>query len=218
MMTHGLIAKKIGMTRVVDGNGNMVPVTLLQIEKQGVTKIITPERDGGHGIQIGYNSKTEKKLTKADVSRLRKAQVDENFSKFKEFRFSEAPKAEFTLNQVFTAELLTGISSVDVTGFTKGRGFTGSLRRWNSACGRMTHGSRFHRRPGSLGMRSTPGRVFKNKKQPGQWGNEQTTVRNLSVVDVDTSNNVVAIKGSVPGFRDGFVLIRPASTSASKEG
>ncbi|MGE0171561.1 MAG: 50S ribosomal protein L3 [Oligoflexales bacterium] len=218
MMTHGLLAKKIGMTRVVDDNGNMVPVTLLQIEKQGVTKIITPERDGGHGIQIGYNVKAEKKLTKADVTRLRKVQVDSNFSKFKEFRFQEAPKTEFTLNQILTAELLTGITSVDVTGFTKGRGFTGALRRWNSACGRMTHGSRFHRRPGSLGMRSTPGRVFKNKHQPGQWGNEQTTVRNLSVVDIDTSNNVVALKGSVPGFRDGFVIISPSTKSVSKEG
>jgi large subunit ribosomal protein L3 len=216
MTTPGLLARKIGMTRVVDDSGNMIPVTLLQIENQGITKVLTPEKEGHHGIQVGYYEKPESRLTKPDLTRLRKAGVAENFSKFKEYSLASAAGDQLKVGQRLSIEMFEGLQAVDVTGFTKGRGFTGSIRRWNHKTGRRTHGSHFHRRPGSLGMRTTPGRVIKNKGQPGQWGNEQTTVRNLHVVEINKEANVLALRGSVPGFRDGFVIIKPSTKTAKK--
>jgi large subunit ribosomal protein L3 len=209
MTTAGLIAKKIGMTRMVDAQGQMTAVTLLQLETQKVTKILSEERDGYVAYQLGYLAKKEKHLGKSDTSRLRKAGVQENFTRFKEFRVEStgdlAVGAAVELGKFFE-----GVSAVDITGISKGCGFSGAHKRWNSAVGRMSHGSRFHRRPGSLGMRSTPGRVFKNRHQPGQEGNTQTTIQNLQVLDVDQTNNVVAVRGSVPGHRDGFLIVKPS--------
>lgn len=210
MTTAGLIAKKIGMTRMVDAEGQMTPVTLLQVELQKVTKVLTEERDGYNAFQIGYAQKAEKRLTKPDLGRLRKANVPENFSSFKEFRLV-APKAELAVGAALEWEaMFQGVTSVDITGVTKGRGFSGAHVRWNAAVGRMSHGSRFHRSPGSLGMRSTPGRVMKNRHQPGQYGSEQVTVQNLDVLDFDQSSRVLAVRGSVPGHRDGFLVVRPS--------
>jgi len=208
MTTAGLIAKKIGMTRMVDADGHMTAVTLLQVEPQKVTKVLSAERDGYNAFQIGYYSKAEKNLTKPDISRLRKANVQENFTRFKEFRL-DAP-TELSLGAPIEIETLDGVTAVDVTGVTKGRGFSGAHVRWNAAVGRMSHGSRFQRRPGSLGMRSTPGRVFKGRHQPGQYGNEQATIQNLEVLDLDKTNNVLAVRGSVPGHRDGFLIVKPS--------
>ena len=172
MTTAGLIAKKIGMTRMVDSEGQMTPVTLLQVEQQKVTKVLTEERDGYNAFQVGYAVKAEKRLKKPDLGRLRKVNVEDNFTSFKEFRLSE-PKAGLALGAALDWQaLFDGVTSIDVTGVTKGRGFSGAHVRWNAAVGRMSHGSRFHRRPGSLGMRSTPGRVMKNRHQPGQYGSE----------------------------------------------
>jgi large subunit ribosomal protein L3 len=210
MTMSGLIAKKIGMTRMVDAEGRLTPVTLLQVEAQKVTKVLTEERDGYHGFQLGYYPKREKHLNKADTHRLRKANIQENFTRFKEFR-AEAPVADLAVGTpVELGKFLEGVSSIDITGICKGRGFAGAHVRWNSAVGRMSHGSRFHRSPGSLGMRSTPGRVFKGRHQPGQHGNTQTTVQNLQVLDIDQANSVVAVRGSVPGHRDGFLIIQPS--------
>lgn len=203
----GLIARKVGMTRIVDSEGQMVPVTLVQIEDQKITKILTPERDGYHGVQIGYLEKTEKHLNRPDIARLRKANVETNFCRFKEFRV-EAPLEGAELGTSMDLNALEGVTAVDVTGITKGRGFAGALPRWNHARGRMSHGSRFHRRPGSLGMRSTPGRVFKGKHMPGHMGDVQRTIQNLKVMDIDTDKGLVALKGAVPGHRDGYVVLR----------
>jgi large subunit ribosomal protein L3 len=208
MTTTGIIAKKIGMTRMVDGEGQLTAVTLLQVETQRVTKILTPERDGYHGIQVGYYTKAEKHLTKPDLTRLRKSSIQDNFTRFKEFRLEGAPSIE--IGHQFKAEVLEGVKAIDATGITKGRGFAGAHQRWNSAVGRMSHGSRFHRRPGSLGMRSTPGRTFKNRHQPGHMGHEQVTIQNLDVLDIDKENNVIAVRGSVPGHRDGFLILAPS--------
>ena len=201
---------------MVDGDGRMTPVTLLQVEPQRVTKLLTEERDGYNGFQVGYFAKAEKHLNKADVSRLRKANVSENFTRFKEFRL-ETPVADAAVGAgVELAMALEGVTAVDVTGICKGRGFSGAHVRWNSAVGRMSHGSRFHRSPGSLGMRSTPGRVFKGRHQPGHYGHTQTTVQNLQVLDVDQANHVVAVRGSVPGHRDGFLIVKPSIKAAPK--
>lgn len=209
MTMHGLIAKKVGMTRVLDEEGQMVPVTLLKVEGQKVTKVLTPERDGYHGVQVGYYEKPEKKLTKSDVARLRKVGVNESFTKFKEFRL-EGSDAGLGLGTSFDATALQGVTSVDVTGITKGHGFEGAITRWGHSSGRRSHGSNFYRLPGSLGMRTTPGRVFKNKEVPGHMGMLQVTIQNLKVVDLDLEANVIALKGSVPGSRNGFVFVRPS--------
>lgn len=209
MMTAGLIAKKIGMTRMVDANGQLTAVTLLQVEAQKVTKVLTPERDGYSAYQVGYFVKAEKRLGKPDMNRLRKANIQENFTRFKEFRPDVLPEG-VALGASVELGLFEGVSTVDVTGITKGRGFAGAHVKWNAAVGRMSHGSRFHRSPGSLGMRSTPGRVFKNRHQPGHYGSEQTTVQNLQVLDVDKENRVLAVRGSVPGHRDGFLIVKPS--------
>jgi large subunit ribosomal protein L3 len=210
MTRPGLIAKKIGMTRMVDAEGQMTAVTLLQVEPQRVTKILTPERDGYHGFQVGYYVKAEKHLNKPDVSRLRKANVQDNFTRFKEFRTEAAPEGLEVGSLVDLAKFFDGVKAIDATGITKGRGFAGAHVRWNSAVGRMSHGSRFHRRPGSLGMRATPGKVMKNRHQPGHHGDAQVTIQNLDVLDVDQANSLVAVRGAVPGHRDGFLILAPS--------
>lgn len=206
---QGLIAKKVGMTRVLDEVGQMIPVTLLKVEDQSVTKILTPEKEGYHGIQVGYHTKPEHRLNKPDLTRLRKAKVEQNFSKFKEFRLAGVVEG-LEVGASINASSLSDVNAVDVTGITKGHGFEGAITRWGHATGRRTHGSHFHRRPGSLGMRTTPGRVFKNKHMPGHMGNVQRTVQNLKIIDVDVEANVIALKGSVPGHRDGFVFVKPS--------
>jgi large subunit ribosomal protein L3 len=205
----GLVAKKIGMTRMIDKNGHMIAVTLLQVENQKITKILTKGRDGYDAYQVGFYEKAEKNLTKPDIARLRKQNISENFSNFKEFRL-EKELSGIEVGHKLTTELLSGVGSVDVTGITKGRGFTGSVKRWDTACGRMSHGSRFHRSPGSLGTRTTPGRVFHGKPVPGHYGVEQVTIQNLGVVDVDAENNLIALRGAVPGHRNGYLIINPS--------
>lgn len=212
---QGLVAKKIGMTRVVDAEGQMIPVTLLQVEDQAVTKILSDEKEGYKAVQVGYYVKPERRINKPDLARLKKAGVQETFTRFKEFRLAKQPEG-INVGAKLTAELLSGVAFVDVIGITKGRGFEGSTKRWNTAIGRKSHGSRHMRSPGSLGCRTTPGRVFKGKKMPGHWGVEQRTIKNLKVVDVDAAANVIAIRGSVPGMKNGFVFVQPAKQHANK--
>lgn len=216
MIKQGLIAKKIGMTRVIDPDGRMVPVTLLQVEEQKVTKVLSVERDGYVGLQVGYCVKPERKINKPDLARLRKAGVEDNFTKFKEFRLSEMNE-EIKVGKLFDAALLSGVNTVDITGITKGKGFEGVIRRYNYSTGRRTHGSHFHRRPGSLGQRTTPGRVYKNKNMPGHMGSVQRTIQNLKVLDVDVDANVIAVKGSVPGSKNSFVYVKPSIKAVTIE-
>lgn len=208
----GLVAKKVGMTSIPNKNGEVVPVTLLKIENQKVTKILNMEKDGYCGFQVGYQKKREKHLTKADLTRLTKVGVEEKYASFCEFRTLELPES-LNVGDKIGAEMFKDVAAVDVTGHTKGRGFQGAVKRWGASIGRMTHGSRFHRRPGSLGQCTTPGRVFKNKPQPGHMGVEKRTTRNLVVLDVDLEKNIIAVKGSVPGNRKSYIEIRETSRS-----
>jgi large subunit ribosomal protein L3 len=205
----GLVVKKVGMSRMVDVQGNMIAVTLLQVDNQKVTKILTPERDGYHGIQVGYYTKPEFRLSKADVGRLRKVKVEDNFCLFREFRL-EQPIEGLEVGHPLTMTGLEKVTAVDVVGITKGRGFQGAIKKHGSKIGRMTHGSMYHRRTGSLGSNTTPARVIKNKKMPGHLGTDQRTVQNLKVVDIDTKNNVIALRGSVPGYSEGYLVIKPS--------
>ena len=197
---------------MVNDQGVYVPVTVLKVELQKVTKTLTVERDGYDAYQVGCEIKAKKNLTKADLARMEKASIEEAFSRFQEFRTGKEP-SKHQVGDVIGAGILADIGTVDITGVTKGRGFQGAVRRFGATIGRMTHGSRFHRRPGSLGMRSTPGRVFKNKHQPGHMGVDQRTVQNLSVMKVDVEQNIIAVKGSVPGHRNAIVQVFPARGS-----
>ncbi len=206
----GLVVTKVGMTRMLASDGKMVPVTLLKVEDQKVTKILTQDRDGYDAVQVGYYLKSKKNLTKADVSRLGKVGIENTYSHFCEFRL-KGPSETYQLGAQMDASLFEGVESVDISGVTKGRGYQGAVKRWGSTIGRMTHGSRFHRRPGSLGSNTSPGRVVKNKKQPGQCGVELRTIKNLSVLVVNKEKNIIAVKGSVPGHREGFLKIKPTN-------
>ncbi len=210
MNVNGLIAKKVGMTRMIDANGKMVPVTLLKVEDQKITKVLTKETNGYEAVQVGYYSKPEHRVNKPDMARLRKAGIKENYTRFKEIRAEKMGLEGVELGAALTAESFEDVKSVDVTGVTKGRGFTGAVARWGAKTGRRTHGSHFHRRPGSLGQCSTPSRVYKNKHMPGHHGAANRTTQNVRIVDVDKEANVIAICGSVPGHRDGFVYVRPS--------
>ena len=204
----GLIGRKAGMTRIPHG-GELSAVTLIKIETQKVIDIMNAERNGYHALKIGYDVRKEKKLSKPDLGRLRKAGISENFAHSKEFR-SEQPVPEGCVGTELTVAMLKDIKLLDVQGIVKGRGFQGAVKRWGHKTGRRTHGSRFHRRPGSLGGRAAPARVFKNKKLPGQMGNVKRTVQNLKVLAVDAEQCVVAVKGAVPGQRGGYVVLKPA--------
>ena len=212
MTRRGIIAKKIGMTRVVDDQGKMVAVTVLEVVDQRVTKILTPERDGYHGVQLGYYEKPEQRLNRPDVARLRKANVEKSYARFVEFR-SDVPLKGMDLGVAVNASALEGAGAVDVSGVTKGHGFEGAITRWGHKTGRRTHGSHFHRRPGSLGQRTTPGRVYKNKEQPGQMGSVQRTVQNLRVYDIDLEGNLMVLKGSIPGHKNSYVLVKQSIKS-----
>ncbi len=209
MNTNALVFKKIGMSRMVDAQGDMVPVTLLKLEDQQITKICTKEKEGYTAVQIGYFAKPEARLPKSDLSRLKKANVSKLFTRFKEFRLDAIPES-YTVGQIADLSLLNDVAAVDVTGLTKGRGFEGVMRRYGYHGGRAAHGSMFHRQPGSLGCRTTPGRVFKNKKMPGHYGVEQRTIANLRLLDVDHENLVIAVGGSVPGMKNTFLYVKPA--------
>lgn len=209
MLLPGLVVKKVGMTRMIDTEGRMVPVTLVQVDTQRVTKILTPERDGYHAIQVGYYEKPEFRMNKPDLTRLRKSNIKECFSRTREFRV-EKPLEGVELGTQLNVNGLEGVFAVDVQGVTKGRGFQGAIKRWNSARGRMSHGSMYHRRTGSIGSNSWPARVFKNKHMPGHMGDVNITVQNLQIMDIDKEANVIALKGSVPGHFNGYLVISPS--------
>ena len=204
-MKKGIIGKKIGMTQIFDANGNVIPVTVIEAGPCTVTQKKTVETDGYDAIQLGFVDVAEKKLTKAEMGHFAKAGV-ENKKHLKEFRLDDT--SALNVGDVITADTFAVGEKVDVTGMTKGRGYTGVIKRWNHHHLRMTHGTGpIHRQPGSMGV-IDPARIFKNKKMAGQYGNEQVTVLNLKVVKIDSEKNLIAVKGAIPGAKDGIVFIR----------
>ena len=204
-MKKGIIGKKIGMTQIFDEIGNVIPVTVIQAGPCVVAQKKTVETDGYNAIQLGFSDAKEKHLTKADKGHFEKAGVA--FKKhLKEFRLDDI--SAINVGDVITADTFAAGDKVDVTGITKGRGYTGVVKRWNHHTLRATHGTGpIHRQPGSMGV-IDPARIFKNKKMAGQYGNEQVTVLNLKVVKIDSEKNLIAIKGAIPGAKDGIVFIR----------
>ncbi len=205
-MKKGIIGKKLGMTQIFDEIGNVVPVTLIAAGPCVVVQKKTVENDGYDAVQLGFEDAKAKHLTKAEIGHFAKANVPYK-KHLKEFRLENA--SEMNVGDVISADTFAAGECVDITGITKGRGYTGAVKRWGHHILRMTHGTGpIHRQVGSMGANSTPSRVFKNKKMAGQYGNEQVTVLNLDVVKVDKENNLIAVKGAVPGAKNGIVFIR----------
>ena len=204
-MKKGIIGKKIGMTQIFDETGNMIPVTVIAAGPCVVTQKKTAEKDGYDAVQLGFGEVKEKHLTKPEKGHLDKAGV--SYKKYlKEFRLEDC--SALNVGDTITADTFAAGDKVDVTGITKGRGYTGAIKRWNLHKLRMTHGvGPVHRQSGSMGV-IDPARIFKNKKMAGQYGNEQVTVLNLNVVKIDKDNNIIAVKGAIPGARGGIVFIR----------
>jgi len=204
-MKKGIIGKKIGMTQIFDEVGNVIPVTVIQAGPCVVAQKKTVETDGYDAVQLGFAEVKEKHMTKAEKGHFAKAGV-ENKKHLKEFRLDDV--SSINVGDVITADTFAAGDKVDITGMTKGRGYSGVIKRWNHHHLRMTHGTGpIHRQPGSMGV-IDPARIFKNKKMAGQYGNEQVTVLNLKVVKIDSEKNLIAVKGAIPGAKDGIVFIR----------
>ena len=204
-MKKGIIGKKLGMTQIFDEEGNVIPVTLIEAGPCAVAQKKTVENDGYAAVQLAYEDAKEKHLTKAELGHFKKAGVSPK-KHLKEFRLDDT--AAYEAGSVVTVETFAQGEKVDITGITKGHGYTGAIKRWNLHKLRMTHGvGPVHRQSGSMGV-IDPARIFKNKKMAGQWGNEQVTVQNLVVAKIDAEKNIIAIKGAVPGARGGIVFIR----------
>ncbi len=205
-MKKGIIGKKIGMTQIFDEKGNVIPVTVIQAGPCAVVQKKTVEKDGYEAVQLGFTEAKEKHTSKPQQGHFAKTGVSCK-RHLKEFRLDDC--SALNVGDVITADTFAAGDKVDVTGMTKGRGYTGCVKRWNQHILRMTHGTGpIHRQPGSMGANSTPSRIFKNKRMPGQYGNEQVTVQNLKVVKIDSEKNLIAVKGAVPGAKDGILFIR----------
>ncbi len=204
-MKKGIIGKKLAMTQIFDEKGNVIPVTLIEAGPCVVAQKKTVENDGYAAVQLAYEDAKEKHLTKAELGHFKKAGVSPK-KHLKEFRLDDCSALE--VGSVVTVDTFAAGDKVDITGITKGRGYTGCVKRWGHHILRMTHGTGpIHRQPGSMGVIDPP-RIFKNKKMAGQYGNEQVTILNLVAVKIDAEKNLIAVKGAVPGSKGGIVFIR----------
>lgn len=207
-MKKGIIGKKIGMTQIFDEKGRVIPVTVINAGPCTVVQKKTVEKDGYSAVQLGYADLAERKATKPLKGHFESHKV--SFKKYlKEFRLEDA--ASMNEGDIVTADTFAEGEKVDITGITKGHGYSGVIKRWNAHRLRMTHGTGpVHRQVGSMGANSDPSRVFKNKHMAGQYGHEQVTMLNLEIVKIDADNNLIAVKGAVPGPKGGIVYVRNA--------
>lgn len=210
-MKKAIVGKKIGMTQIFTEDGRLVPVTVIEAGPCTVVQTKTVETDGYAAVQVGFGEMTEKRAeklhTKAELGHYKKAGVEAK-RVLREFRFDDC--TGYKVGDVITVEQFAAGDKIDVTGTSKGHGFTGAIQRWNQHTGPMAHGSKYHRGVGSLSANSDPSRVFKNKKMAGQYGGERVTVQNLEVVKVDAERNLLMIKGAIPGANGSLVMVRDA--------
>jgi len=199
-----LIGKKLGMTQIFHESGKLTPVSVIQAGPCPIVQVKTPETDGYSAVQIGFGDVREKNMTLPLKGHYGKAGVAPQ-RVLKEFRVDDT--SAYKVGESLDASVFDGISKVDVTGRSKGRGFAGTIKRHNFSLGPKTHGSHDHRKPGSVGLAATPARVFKGKRMPGRMGGNKETVRNLEVVQIDTENNLIYVKGAIPGSTNGIVFI-----------
>lgn len=204
-MKKGIIGKKLGMTQIFAENGAVIPVTVIEAGPCVVTQKKTTETDGYNAIQVGYEDVSAKHVNKPAKGHFEKAGVQAK-KHLKEFRLEGT---EYNVGDVIAADTFAAGEKVDITGITKGHGYSGAVKRWGHHMLQATHGTGpIHRQVGSMGANSTPSRVFKNKKMAGQYGNEQVTVLNLEIVKVDAEKNLIAVKGAVPGAKNSIVVLR----------
>jgi large subunit ribosomal protein L3 len=202
-MSIGLIGRKVGMTQLFQDDGTMVPVTVVAIEPNTVTRLRTPERDGYTAVQLG--TEPSKKLTKPEAGQLKDLP---KLATIREFRVDSVD--DFAVGQTLAVDLFAAGELVDVTGVSKGRGFAGTVKRHHFKRGPKTHGSDNYRKPGSIGPGTTPGRVYKGLRMGGHMGDERVTIKKLSVLRTDSERNLLLVKGAVPGARGALLLVKKA--------
>ena len=208
----GILGRKIGMTQVFTESGKLIPVTVVEVEPNIVTQIKTKENDGYEAIQLGFDTKREKLATKASAGHTAKANTTPKRC-FREIKGVDIN--DYTVGGEVKVDIFTAGEVVDVTGTSKGKGFQGVIKRHGQSRGPMGHGSHYHRRPGSMGT-MRPMRVFKGKKLPGHMGSLTVTIQNLEIVAVDLANNVILIKGNIPGPKKGLVVIKTSVKTPGK--
>jgi large subunit ribosomal protein L3 len=204
-MTVGLLGNKIGMTQIFDESGNIIPVTILKVGPCVITQVKTVLKDGYNSIQIGYGKISSKSLTQPELGHLQKSNI-QPLKYLKEFHVKS--DHEFQVGQVLTVDLLSAGQLVDIKGKNIGKGFTGLQKRHNFRRGPMTHGSKNHREPGSIGMGTTPGRVYPGKRMAGRLGGKHTTIKNLQIVLINLENNLLVVKGAIPGKLGNLLSIK----------
>ena len=206
-MKKGLIGKKIGMTQIFDENGLVIPVTVIEAGPCVVAQVKTSETDGYNAIQLGFGDVKAKHINKPEMGHFAKSKLDPK-KHLREFRLDSLENVK--VGDELKADVFAAGDKIDVQGTSKGKGFQGVIKRHGQSRGPMGHGSMYHRRPGSMGPTSTPGRVFKGKKLPGHMGHVTVTIQNLDVVAVDMDKNVILVKGSVPGAKGAILKIKSA--------
>ena len=211
-MKKAILATKVGMTQIFGDDGVLTPVTVLQAGPVVVTQVKTVENDGYNAVQVGCGEIREVLVNKPKKGHFAKAGVA-NKRFLKEFKFENA--ADYAVGQEIKADIFTAGDRVDAIAKSKGKGFQGAIKRHGQSRGPMAHGSKYHRHAGSNGPATSPGRVFKGKKMPGQMGNVRVTVQNLEVVRVDADNNLILVKGAVPGAKKGLVMLKETVKSAN---
>ena len=210
-MTKGILGKKVGMTQVFTENGELVPVTVIEATPNVVLQVKTVETDGYEAVQVGFDDKREVLSNKPAKGHVAKAKTaPKRFIK----EFNNVELGEYEVGQEIKVDVFQAGDVVDVTGTTKGKGFQGVIKRHGQSRGPMTHGSRFHRRPGSMGAASYPARVFKGKKLAGRMGGDRVTIQNLEIVRVDADKNVILVKGNVPRAKKSLIEIKTAVKAA----
>ena len=206
-MGIGLLGNKIGMTQIFDETGNIIPVTILKVGPCVITQVKMQSKDGYDSIQIGYGNVSSNSLTQPELGHLQKSNI-QPLKYLKEFRTTE--EDEFSIGQILKVDSFSPGQFVNVRGKSIGKGFSGLQKRHNFTRGPMTHGSKNHRAPGSIGMGTTPGRVLPGKKMAGQLGNKITTIKKLKIIQINPEENILVIKGSVPGKPGNLLSIVPS--------
>lgn len=210
-MTKGILGKKVGMTQFFTENGELIPVTVIEATPNVVLQVKTVETDGYEAVQLGYDNVREVLTNKPAKGHAAKAKTaPKRFIK----EFKDVELGEYEVGKEITVDVFQAGDIIDVTGTSKGHGFQGVIKRHGQSRGPMSHGSRYHRRPGSMGSASDASRVFKGKKLAGQMGGDRTTIQNLEIVKVDVEKNVILIKGNVPGSKKSLIEIRSARKAA----
>ena len=206
-MKKGIIGKKVGMTQIFDEKGNVIPVTVIEAGPCVVAQVKTNETDGYQAVQLGFEEVKPKHINKTEAGHFAKSKKKKK-KHLREFRLDDI--SSFKVGDEVKADIFATGEKVDIQGISKGKGFQGVIKRHGQHRGPMGHGSMYHRRPGSMGATSTPGRVFKGKKLPGHMGRVTVTIQNLDVVAVDMDKNVILVKGSVPGAKGAILKIKSA--------